>query len=116
MNAIARTARFVDVARADFGRVYSYTASLSGEPRLAHTRALLSRIVVRRLFFLLDAMSKRGRAGEVEHLESLMIELASRPAKARNRRSRSYGKGGGTIMIPMDSLSSLENFTSPRSG
>jgi hypothetical protein len=63
MNAIARTARFVDVARADFGRVYSYTASLSGEPRLAHTRALLSRIVVRRLFFLLDAMSKRVRAG-----------------------------------------------------
>jgi hypothetical protein len=34
-----------------------------GEPRLAHTRALLSRIVVRRLFFLLDAMSKRVRAG-----------------------------------------------------
>jgi hypothetical protein len=42
-----------------------------------------------------------------------MIELASRPANARNRRSRSYdGKGAGAIMIPMDSFSTLENFMS----
>jgi hypothetical protein len=49
-------------------------------------------------------MSKRAFAlGKVEHLESLLIELASRRERAQLKIAGIMG-WGGAIMIPMDSF------------